>query len=129
MLQEGVNNVLGPRIAVDGAIGPKSVEAINLCDPDLLYKELYKLAKERYERLAQRGNNQKFLKGWMNRLNDPIHPPEDEPEPSQANWVMGDQATHHSVSITNGEFEVWVPGASEEDARKRAEGVLAKLNS
>lgn len=71
MLQRAVNK-LGGNLVVDGAIGPKSIAAINNCDGDELYNAFVEMAKGRYERLARKGNNKKFLKGWLNRLFDPI---------------------------------------------------------
>jgi lysozyme family protein len=71
LLQHAVNR-LGGRLVVDGDIGPKSIAAINACNEDELYKQFYYLAKRRYEKIAKIGNNHKFLRGWMNRLNDEI---------------------------------------------------------
>lgn len=71
MLQRAVNQ-LGGNLVVDGVLGPLSIAAINNCNEDELYIAFYNQAKTRYEKLARRGNNKKFLKGWMNRLNDEI---------------------------------------------------------
>lgn len=71
MLQRAANS-LGGNLIVDGIIGPLSLSAINRCDEEDLYSEFYNLIKSRYERISHYGNNRKFLRGWMNRLNDPI---------------------------------------------------------
>ena len=70
LLQRAVNDI-GGNISDDGVIGPNSVEAINNSDENQLYNAFYQRAKNRYHRLA-RGRGRVFLKGWMNRLNDPI---------------------------------------------------------
>jgi len=71
MLQTAVNK-LGGNLSIDGDIGLKSIAGINACDADKLYDVFYDLAKIRYKRIANIRNNKKFLRGWMNRLNDPI---------------------------------------------------------
>lgn len=55
-------------VVVDGKLGPKTIEAINnktdftnaLCDRRTKF----------LEEAAKKGSNAKFLKGWLNRVND-----------------------------------------------------------
>lgn len=52
----------------DGVIGPKTVAALNLCDPQV-FKMAYALAKiTRYRDICMKDRTQvKFLLGWINR--------------------------------------------------------------
>lgn len=54
----------------DGKLGPKSIEALNkLSDKDFL-NQFYLMAKKSYESIVDKNPTQeKFLNGWMNRLN------------------------------------------------------------
>lgn len=61
--------VLG--VAADGVVGPKTLAAINSRDPKQLFAELKAARKAYYERICNsRPTNKKYLKGWLNRLND-----------------------------------------------------------
>ncbi len=62
-----IQSALG--LKADGIVGPKTLEALNL-DPEKVFKTLWDMRKAWFERIAKNGNNQKFLKGWLNRLND-----------------------------------------------------------
>lgn len=55
----------------DGIVGPKTLEALNRQDPEEFLLRLYARRVEYYKRLvAKKPSQNKFLKGWMNRLND-----------------------------------------------------------
>lgn len=56
-------------VMADGIVGPKTLAALNSC-PETIFNILWNMRKEWLEKIAQKGNNKKFLKGWMNRLND-----------------------------------------------------------
>lgn len=56
-------------VTADGIVGPKTLAALNSC-PETIFNILWNMRKEWLEKIAQKGNNKKFLKGWMNRLND-----------------------------------------------------------
>lgn len=61
--------VLG--VTADGIVGPKTLAAINSRDPKQLFAELKAARKAYYERICNsRPTNKKYLKGWLNRLND-----------------------------------------------------------
>lgn len=53
----------------DGIIGPKTLESINNNDPTYVFETLFEMRKQWLYRIAEKGNNRKFLKGWLNRLN------------------------------------------------------------
>lgn len=61
----------GCQIDIDGAIGKQSIRAINSIDEKALLKAI---VEERFDFLNEiceaRPQNQKFLKGWQNRIND-----------------------------------------------------------
>ena len=70
LLQQAINNFTGFNLAVDGAIGEKTLHAINRVDEVVL---LHKLAMEQatfYARLVVKDHSQVvFLMGWINRAN------------------------------------------------------------
>ncbi len=58
-------------VPIDGIVGPKTLAAINNCDPEKLFKAI------RAERIAfidrickSRPTNNRFKNGWLNRIND-----------------------------------------------------------
>lgn len=54
----------------DGVMGKITLGAINAKDPKTLFNELWDVRAAYYKAIvAKRPTNQKFLKGWMNRLN------------------------------------------------------------
>lgn len=54
----------------DGQIGSKTVKAINEKDPKILFNALHDVRAAYYKAIvAKRPTSQKYLKGWMNRLN------------------------------------------------------------
>lgn len=66
-LQTALRN-LGFAVAIDGAIGPKTIEAANQANNIILFDELMKLRIEFFKRIGAPGlPNNKFLKGWLNR--------------------------------------------------------------
>jgi len=67
----GIKNaqkVLG--VTADGVVGTKTLEAVNNRNPKELWETLKK-AREHFFRdlVVKKPTNQKFLKGWLNRLN------------------------------------------------------------
>lgn len=55
----------------DGIVGPKTLAAINSRSPLPLFGLIKEDRKEYYAEICEvRAANRKFLKGWMNRLND-----------------------------------------------------------
>lgn len=60
--------VLG--VVDDGIVGPKTIAAINnYPNQKELFQKLWNRRKKHFESIGK-GNNAKFLKGWLNRLND-----------------------------------------------------------
>lgn len=60
--------VLG--VTADGKVGPKTLAAINnYPDKKELFEKLWNRRKKHFESVAV-GSKAKFLRGWMNRLND-----------------------------------------------------------
>ena len=54
----------------DGIVGPRTIAAINnYPNQRELFEKLWKRRKAHFESIAKNGK-QKFLKGWLNRLND-----------------------------------------------------------
>ena len=67
-LQKSINDC-GVKCAVDGKIGPKTIAASNSIDARKLFDALT-AERERFFRAISKGKNAKFLKGWLNRLED-----------------------------------------------------------
>ena len=61
--------VLG--VVPDGVVGAKTLGAVNSCNPRELWEKLKK-AREQFFRdlVKKRPASQKYLQGWLNRLND-----------------------------------------------------------
>lgn len=62
--------VLG--VTADGVVGPKTIAAINnYPNQKELFTKLWNRRKKHFESIANANpNSKKFLKGWLNRLND-----------------------------------------------------------
>lgn len=71
----GVNGIKRPQkllgVKVDGIVGEKTLAAVNAADPMTLFFQI-KNDRVKYidERCKKRPVNEKYRKGWMNRLND-----------------------------------------------------------
>ena len=57
-------------IVADGILGAKTLEAINSIDGNELCNALCDKRKAFFEEIAKKGQNAKFLKGWLNRVKD-----------------------------------------------------------
>lgn len=56
-------------VEADGAIGPKTLQAINEKKAEVLFNELHDVRVAYYKAIvAKKPSQQKFLKGWLNRL-------------------------------------------------------------
>lgn len=62
-----IQSTLG--LKADGIVGPITIKALN-SNPEDAFHKLWDMRKAWLERLAKNGKNYKYLKGWMNRLND-----------------------------------------------------------
>lgn len=61
--------VLG--VKADGIVGKKTLAAINnYPDQEELFNKLWKRREQHFRAIAGSGYKKKFLKGWLNRLND-----------------------------------------------------------
>jgi len=57
-------------LIMDGIIGKQTISAINSCEPRALFDAI-KLARIRfYHTISKRGQNYKFLKGWLKRIDE-----------------------------------------------------------
>lgn len=54
----------------DGIVGPITLGLLNNCNEKDLFLKLYEMRKEWLYGIAKKGNNKKFLRGWLNRLED-----------------------------------------------------------
>ena len=54
----------------DGIVGPLTLSAINHIDESRLYSQLWQARKDFLCRVAKKDDNMKFLRGWLNRLED-----------------------------------------------------------
>lgn len=64
-----VQGILG--VTEDGIVGKNTIKALNNENQKELFDKIFKTRKEFYESIVKRNPSQiKFLKGWMNRLND-----------------------------------------------------------
>ncbi len=67
-VQKALNRFFDCDLKLDGIIGNQTVAAINSCEPAALFKVI-KLARiHYYQTIAKRGENAKFLKGWLKRV-------------------------------------------------------------
>lgn len=55
-------------VKADGIVGRETLRAINAEDPKRLASDIKKLREAFYHTIARRGNNRKYLRGWLNRL-------------------------------------------------------------
>ncbi len=56
-------------LKMDGIIGIQTVAAINSCEPEMLFDAIKMALIHYYHIIAQKGQNHKFLKGWLRRVN------------------------------------------------------------
>jgi lysozyme family protein len=75
--QKMLNQKFGAGLKEDGVIGPKTVAVINSINSSKLYNEAIKWRADFFRAIAKNDPSQnRFLKGWLNRLNDfvKLHP-------------------------------------------------------
>lgn len=58
------------RVDVDGKMGPQTLAALNNENAKATFKTLWDMRREWFNKIALKGNNKKFLKGWLRRLDD-----------------------------------------------------------
>lgn len=65
---KSIQELLG--LKTDGVLGAMSLQAINAQNGKELCNRLCHLRAVFFEKIAQKGQNAKFLKGWLNRVKD-----------------------------------------------------------
>ncbi len=67
-VQRVLNQFFNADLKMDGIIGNQTLSAINACDSKTLFDAI-KISRIRYyHTIAKKGENQKFLKGWLRRI-------------------------------------------------------------
>lgn len=71
----GVNGIKIPQrllgVPADGVVGAKTINALNGANQRDIYNKVWQARKEFYEKIVKNNPSQsKWLKGWLNRLND-----------------------------------------------------------
>lgn len=66
-LLQKIMNAMGARVAVDGTIGPASIQALNQLDQKEVYRQYKQGRIAYYQALGQK--YPRFLQGWLNRVN------------------------------------------------------------
>jgi lysozyme family protein len=72
-LQHAYNATRGagaPALAEDGQLGPMSIRALQLADPDAITKVFLQERDARFQRLAANAHDRQFLAGWEQRDKD-----------------------------------------------------------
>lgn len=54
----------------DGVVGPVTLAALNKQRHNYVFYKLWCMRYEWFHKIAEKGNNKKYLKGWLNRLDD-----------------------------------------------------------
>lgn len=54
----------------DGIVGPKTLAALNAQPSAGVFRKLWVMRYQWFHQIAKSGNNKKFLRGWLCRLND-----------------------------------------------------------
>lgn len=68
LLQQAVNGSRVEKVDVDGAWGPRTLEAVNRCNPDWLLEQLKAESLAHYDAIVEaRPDQMVFMKGWERR--------------------------------------------------------------
>jgi len=67
VIQSVLRNQFNQNIIIDGIIGAKTIAAINRCKASELFDAIKEARIYFYKQIAQRGDNAKFLRGWLHR--------------------------------------------------------------
>lgn len=58
-------------VPADGVVGMNTINALNSANQRIIYNKVWQARKEFYEKIVKNNPSQsKWLKGWINRLND-----------------------------------------------------------
>lgn len=71
----GVNGIKIPQrllgVPADGKVGQKTINALNASNQRIIYNKVWEVRKQFYYNIVKSNPSQsKWLKGWLNRLND-----------------------------------------------------------
>jgi lysozyme family protein len=81
-------------VEVDGKVGPITLAAINMFDPEILYKRYKEARRLYYHRIVEKNPMQQvFLKGWLRRIDsfeDKFPAPPVAEEPNSSNDPPGE---------------------------------------
>ncbi|MCW3806165.1 glycoside hydrolase family 108 protein [Plebeiibacterium marinum] len=66
--QKVLNRFFDYDLKLDGIIGKQTINAINSCPSEPLFNAIKSARVHYYNTIAQRGQNHKFLKGWLRRI-------------------------------------------------------------
>lgn len=72
-VQRTLNQCFNTDLKMDGIIGNKTIAAINKCEPEILFDAIKAARIKYYHTIAKRGQNHKFLKGWLKRINSIVY--------------------------------------------------------
>ncbi len=72
-VQKVLNRFFDYDLKLDGVIGNKTIAAINSCHPEQLFNGIKHARIHYYQTIAKKGKNQKFLKGWLKRIESIIY--------------------------------------------------------
>ncbi len=67
-VQKVLNLSFSYNLKVDGIIGRHTLKAINTCSPKSLFNAIKSARIVYYHTIAHKGQNHKFLNGWLNRI-------------------------------------------------------------
>lgn len=67
-VQKVLNRFFDSDLKLDGIIGNQTVAAINACNPEQLFNAIKAARIHYYEVIARKGENAKFLEGWLRRI-------------------------------------------------------------
>jgi len=67
--QKVLNRFFDCDLKLDGIIGKNTIKEINSSNPELLFNAIKSARIHYYHTIAKRGQNHKFLKGWLRRIN------------------------------------------------------------
>ncbi|WP_430811649.1 MULTISPECIES: glycoside hydrolase family 108 protein [unclassified Carboxylicivirga] len=69
-VQKVLNRLFDCDLKLDGIIGNQTIAAINACHPQQLFNAIKSARIHYYHVIAKKGQNAKFLKGWLRRVED-----------------------------------------------------------
>jgi len=67
-VQKVLNRFFDCELKLDGIIGKNTVKAINACSSESLFNAIKSARIHYYKTIAKKGQNYKFLKGWLKRI-------------------------------------------------------------